>query len=203
MATAQTIESRIVDLLAASDGMLARDIAKRLNVGLQEVNQIIYGPLRDLVRRNSSYHWSLRSSKVAKKRSDVSRQPRPAENRQESRRSSQEQWLQRGADKLENALAVLASATTSGLPLNHVSILLRVAAAGDQGIDAGKLAEVAGVSPASVSRTTRTLGAVHYNKRHEGFGLVEVQFDPTDNRRRVIRLTADGRALVSDILGKL
>lgn len=104
---------------------------------------------------------------------------------------------------LRAALTELAKATTVDLQVRQVLILLRVAEAGDQGVDAGRLAEDTGASPASVSRTVRTLGEIHYAKQHEGFGLVELQFDPTDNRKRVIKLTPDGRALLRAVLGKL
>lgn len=104
---------------------------------------------------------------------------------------------------LRTALTELADATTVDLHVRQVLILLRIAEGGDQGVDAGRLAEDTGASPASVSRTVRTLGEIHYNKQHEGFGLVELMFDPTDNRRRVIKLTPDGRALLRGVLGKL
>jgi DNA-binding MarR family transcriptional regulator len=104
---------------------------------------------------------------------------------------------------LRNALAALAEATTVDLQVRQVMILLRIAEGGDQGVDAGRLAEDTGASPASVSRTVRTLGEIHYSKEHAGFGLVEIQFDPTDNRRRVIKLTPDGRALIRTVLGKI
>lgn len=104
---------------------------------------------------------------------------------------------------LRGALSELSRATTADLQLRHVLILLRVAEAGDTGVDAGRLAEDTDTSPASVSRTVRTLGEIHYSKQHEGFGLVELKFDPTDNRKRVITLTPDGRALVRDVLRRL
>lgn len=107
------------------------------------------------------------------------------------------------ARSLRSALTEFAKATTVDLQVRQVMIFLRIAEAGDQGVDAGRLAEDTGASPASVSRTVRTLGEIHYAKQHEGYGLVELQFDPTDNRRRIIKLTPDGRALLRTVLGKL
>lgn len=108
-----------------------------------------------------------------------------------------------GARTLRRALDVLAEATGRELNITQVLVLLRIAESGDMGVDAGKLAEFTGASPAAISRTVRILGEVHYMKQHEGFGLVDLQFDPTDNRRRVVRLTADGRVLINQMAAKL
>lgn len=108
-----------------------------------------------------------------------------------------------GARALRKALDVLATETGRELNITQALVLLRIAEAGDEGVDAGRLAEATGASPAAISRTVRILGEVHYLKQHEGFGLVDLQFDPTDNRKRVVRLTADGRVLINQMAAKL
>ena len=107
---------------------------------------------------------------------------------------------ERKAARLRAALDTLARGASIDLSVRQVLILLRIAQAGDLGVDQGRLTEDTGVSPAAVSRTIRTLGDTHYSKRHEGFGLVHFEFDPTDNRRRIVRLSDAGRDLIADVL---
>lgn len=107
-----------------------------------------------------------------------------------------------GARIMRNALDVLAAATGRELNITQVLMLLRIAEAGDEGVDAARLSEDTGASPAAVSRTVRILGEVHYMKQHEGFGLVEFYLDPMDNRRRIVRLSADGRVLLNKMVAR-
>jgi DNA-binding MarR family transcriptional regulator len=82
------------------------------------------------------------------------------------------------------------------LSLSHVLMLMRIAEAGDEGVESSQLAADGGVSAASVSRTMRAFWKVQYSKKHPGFDLVEFGFDLLDNRRRLARLTPEGRLLV-------
>ncbi len=105
-----------------------------------------------------------------------------------------------GVSRLRRAMQVVAAGTDRTINLTQLLTLLVVAEAGDAGIDQGRLSESVGASSAATSRTVRILGPVHYNKKHEGYGLVDFEMDRTDNRRRVIRLSPDGRALVARML---
>lgn len=107
-----------------------------------------------------------------------------------------------GTSRLIKALETLDRGARD-LNLTQVTLLLHVAHAGDNGIDQGRLAELAGASPASVSRTVRILGDMHYDKSRAGYGLVSFDFDPTDNRKRVVRLTAAGKRLIERVVSDL
>lgn len=78
-------------------------------------------------------------------------------------------------------------------PLVQVLAFLRVAMSGDIGIDQGKLADDIALSNSGTSRTVQALSTMHYLKDRPGYGLVERVFDPTDNRRRELKLTAKGQ----------
>lgn len=104
------------------------------------------------------------------------------------------------ARRLRLALQRICDETRPDLSLSHVLMLMRIAEAGDEGVESSQLAADVGVSAASVSRTMRAFGKVHYCKKHLGFDLVEIGFDPLDNRRRLARLTPEGRLLVRRVL---
>ena len=88
-------------------------------------------------------------------------------------------------------------------PLTQLLVLLRVAAAGDEGIDQGKLQDELQMSSAGISRTIQALGDTHYLKDRAGYGLVSRAFDPTDNRRRLIKLTARGEKAIERTLAMM
>lgn len=89
------------------------------------------------------------------------------------------------------------------LALRQLHILGVVVAAGESGIDATKLGEVTETSSSAVSRNVRILGAVHYDKHSPGLGLVKVELDPMDNRRRVIKATKDGIEVIRAFVASL
>jgi DNA-binding MarR family transcriptional regulator len=78
-------------------------------------------------------------------------------------------------------------------PLVQVLAFLRVAMSGDMGMDQGKLADEIALSNSGTSRTVQALSSMHYLKDRPGYGLVERVFDPTDNRKRELKLTAKGQ----------
>ena len=105
--------------------------------------------------------------------------------------------------KLLDSLREIEKGASRELNLAQIMMLLEIARAGDAGMDQGHLAEATGASPAAVSRTVRIFGRIHYAKQHAGFGLVEHGFDPTDNRRRIVRLSRDGQALIGRVAAHL
>lgn len=77
---------------------------------------------------------------------------------------------------------------------NVVSMLLHIAI--HQPIHMQTLAESMGASQSTVSRVVSYLGSA----QSRSLGLVEAAEDPTNRRRKIIRLTADGVALLSRII---
>lgn len=94
----------------------------------------------------------------------------------------------------------LADVLDREAPITQALAFLRVAMAGDVGIDQGKLADDLKISSAGSSRTIQALSTIHYLKDRPGYGLVERVFDPTDNRKRELKLTAKGRRAVDKLL---
>lgn len=84
-------------------------------------------------------------------------------------------------------------------PLAQVLAFLRVAMNGDMGIDQGRLADEVHLSNSATSRTVQALSSMHYLKDRPGYGLVERVFDPTDNRRRELKLTPKGQKAVEKL----
>lgn len=101
--------------------------------------------------------------------------------------------------RIYQALEQIAIFTDRDVPLLQVLALLRIAQAGEQGIDQGQLSFELKASSAAVSRTVRALGEVHYLKDRQGFQLIDIALDPKDNRRRIAKLTPKGRQLLSQI----
>lgn len=60
------------------------------------------------------------------------------------------------------------------------------------------IAEALNLAQSSVSRNVSALSAIHRNRR-PGMGLVETVIDPSERRRRIIRLTRKGKKFVRDI----
>lgn len=55
----QTLPDRILSLLAARPDQKADEIAKALGAPRTEINQALYGPLKQRVRQDRSYRWAL------------------------------------------------------------------------------------------------------------------------------------------------
>jgi DNA-binding MarR family transcriptional regulator len=75
--------------------------------------------------------------------------------------------------------------------IKQARVLFTIAQAGDGGMDAATLEKKLGMSPASISRTIRVLSTISYD-RSEGFGMIEMTLDPSDNRRRIVRINKAG-----------
>lgn len=100
------------------------------------------------------------------------------------------------------ALGVLETQLGREIPMSHIRAFLRIAMAGAEGIDQGQLQRMLGVSSAGMSRIVRGLSRINYD-RSEGRDLVAFDFDPRDNRRRLIRLNDKGAALVQSLMVRL
>ena len=84
------------------------------------------------------------------------------------------------------------------MPIRQLHTLVLVVAAGPSGIDVAKLAQLTGSSSAAVSRNVRVLGTYHYDRsKGEGMGLLTVELDMMDNRRRVASATEKGVEIIN------
>jgi DNA-binding MarR family transcriptional regulator len=97
---------------------------------------------------------------------------------------------------LHQQMSLLTDVFDREAPLSYVAAFLRIAHAGDVGVDQGRLQEELGMSSSGISRTIQALSDVHWLKDRPGLKLVERMLDPTDNRRRALRLSPAGRALL-------
>lgn len=105
----------------------------------------------------------------------------------------------KAAKGLYDLIGALAQEFDRDMSLGYLLTFLRVGMAGSEGIDQGRLGEEIGLSPAGMSRAVRALSEVSYDKQREGFGVVEFTLDPTDNRRRIIRLSQKGAQLINKL----
>lgn len=81
------------------------------------------------------------------------------------------------------------------MPWHQGIVFLTIAEAGDEGIDMRQISRRVGIATSSVSRNVAALGYWHRLQR-PGLGLVCTGVDPTDRRRRPVRLTNKGKALI-------
>lgn len=88
----------------------------------------------------------------------------------------------------------------SEMPLPQVHCLLLIAEA-DEGISLTELARKAGIGLATASRHVGFLGAIN-RFREEGHNLVEAFEDPMERRKKIIRLTDKGKALLVRAFGE-
>lgn len=105
----------------------------------------------------------------------------------------------KSAQDLYELIDALAQEFSRDTSLGYLLTFLRVGMAGGEGIDQGRLGEEIGLSPAGMSRAVRALSEVSYDKQREGFGVVEFDLDPTDNRRRIIRLSPKGEQIINKL----
>lgn len=85
------------------------------------------------------------------------------------------------------------------LPINYLAVLFRVAAAGDDGVDQAQAMDELHMNSASMSRTVQSLSDTHWRKDRPGAGYIDRAMDPQDLRRRILRLTKEGKDAVARI----
>ena len=86
------------------------------------------------------------------------------------------------------------------MPLQQIHCLLLIAKEED-GLSLSDLAKKAEIGVATASRYVAALGKINRHKE-EGFNLIEAFEDPMERRRKIIRLTPKGRAIVRRLLGE-
>jgi DNA-binding MarR family transcriptional regulator len=89
----------------------------------------------------------------------------------------------------------------SDMPLSQAMALLIIHEAKDDGLSLKDLAQKAGVGMASASRYVAAFGKP-VRSGDMGLGLVSATEDPMERRKKIIKLTAKGRAFVGGIIGE-
>lgn len=79
-------------------------------------------------------------------------------------------------------------------PPQTMLVFLEVARNGDKGTTMTNLAQAFGMSQSAISRNVTTLSKVNWHKT-PGLDLVDIQPDPYDFRRKLIKLNAKGRRI--------
>ena len=98
-----------------------------------------------------------------------------------------------------NKLLEMVSAIDNEMPLQQARCLFIVATS-DEGMSLSDIARKAGIGLATASRYIGALGKIN-RKREEGLQLLESFEDPMERRKKIIRLTSKGRAVVRRITG--
>lgn len=100
-----------------------------------------------------------------------------------------------------NFLTLVRNEVDPQIPPQTLQVLLYVAAhEGAEGVPMQDLAKAVGVAQSSVSRNVAALS--EWNRHHRpGYGLVEYGEDPFNRRRKLVRLTRKGRALIRRVAG--
>jgi DNA-binding MarR family transcriptional regulator len=102
---------------------------------------------------------------------------------------------------IKEALQVISriSEIDPEMPLQQAKCLLIVAES-EEGMSLTEIANKAGISLATASRYISALGKMNRH-RQEGLQLIESFEDPMERRKKVIRLTVRGSAVVRKITG--
>lgn len=98
-----------------------------------------------------------------------------------------------------NRLLEMVSAVDHEMPLQQARCLFIIAAS-EEGMSLSDIAKKAGIGLATASRYVGALGSIN-RKREEGLQLIESFEDPMERRKKIIRLTPKGRAVVRRITG--
>lgn len=79
--------------------------------------------------------------------------------------------------------------------IQTIQVFLKIVLAGGEQISYDSLEKATGVSQSAVSRSIKKMTAGP--RATPGYGLITVDFDPYDLRRRIIKLSPRGRDLVA------
>lgn len=114
-------------------------------------------------------------------------------------------FLPNSLRNLTNAVNLIAERIGRDSTIRQLHVLLTVANAGDNGLTTAELADKTHSSLAATSRNIRVLGSGSLTgaRGGEGMGLLFLEVDPADSRRRIVTLTEDGVATVREIKREL
>ena len=101
------------------------------------------------------------------------------------------------ATGLYRMVQALTTEMDRDMPITIPMAFLRIAMAGEDGLDQETLQKDLAASSSGITRTTQTLSDRHYLKEREGLQLVQRVMHPQDLRRRILRLTPKGEKLLA------
>lgn len=105
------------------------------------------------------------------------------------------------ARKLLSQLDELLNTTDRNIPASHLMFLLRVYLAGDGGTSHEELQKW-GFGASVASRLMQDFTKVRYDKRTPGYDMIVVELDPSNFRRKIIRMNPRGAKIVERILSR-
>ncbi len=104
--------------------------------------------------------------------------------------------------KLSTALEAFREFTGDGdVQVQTIQIFLKIVLAGDATANFDDISRVTGVSQAAVSRNIKKMAKGP--RQSAGYGLLIVELDPYDSRRRVITLSPRGKELVAFVESRM
>ena len=86
--------------------------------------------------------------------------------------------------------------------INHAVCFLHIAAHRDEIIETRDLVEVLGMTQSSLNRNLRSMAKRSYI-HEEGFGILEINTSPVDERQRVVTLSPKGLELAMKMENKI
>lgn len=105
------------------------------------------------------------------------------------------------ARKLLSQIDDLLTATDRTIPASHLAFVLRVYLAGDGGTSHEDFIRL-GWSASVTSRLMQDFTRVRYDKRTPGYDMISVELDPTNFRRKIIRMNPRGQKILDRILSR-
>lgn len=105
------------------------------------------------------------------------------------------------ARKLMDQLEELLNTTDRNIPASHLLFLLRVYLAGDGGTSHEELQKW-GFGASVASRLMQDFTKVRYDKRTPGYDMISVELDPSNFRRKIIRINQRGQKIMDRILSR-
>jgi len=105
------------------------------------------------------------------------------------------------AKKLLTQLDELLTVTDRNIPALHLAFLLRVYLAGDGGTSHEDFMRL-GFSASVASRLMQDFTKVRYDKKTPGYDLISVELDPSNFRRKIIRINQRGQKIMDRILSR-
>lgn len=99
--------------------------------------------------------------------------------------------------KVDKALALMTEVYYKAT-INHMRVFCYVAANNDKVVEMRFLPEALGMTQTTLNRTIRSMADRSYI-HEQGFKILRIQVNPSDERQRIVELTPKGKALAAEI----